>query len=272
MDTTDPNNRLPDGQAPADTRLWRVLAASVRGTSHERTGQPCQDAHYWRALPGGVMVAGVADGAGSAPLGEVGAALASRVAVESVARVLTTGPPPPEGDDALQRLLRDALKAARDSLEAEAAARQVPPRDLATTLILVIAAPEGVAAAQVGDGAAVVADATGDVIALTTPQAGEYINETTFLISPAALEKAQISVWPGRPSHVGVVSDGLQMLALKMPPGTPHRPFFTPLFRFVSDMGDESEAREELVAFLRSPRITQRTDDDLTLLLATLVA
>jgi len=53
---------------------WRVLAASVRGKTM-KVGQLCQDAHHWEKLPEGVLVAAVADGAGSATLGKVGLSL-----------------------------------------------------------------------------------------------------------------------------------------------------------------------------------------------------
>jgi len=56
-----------------------------------------------------------------------------------------------------------------------------------------------------------------------------------------------------------------------MPSGEPHQPFFSPLFRFVAQVTDETVAQEELMEFLQSPRVTQRTDDDLTLLLAAFV-
>jgi serine/threonine protein phosphatase PrpC len=62
----------------ADNRKWRVVGASVVGTAHEKTGQPCQDAHGWRILPDNVLIAAVADGAGSAALGEIGAQVAVR--------------------------------------------------------------------------------------------------------------------------------------------------------------------------------------------------
>jgi hypothetical protein len=60
------------------------------------------------------------------------------------------------------------------------------------------------------------------------------------------------------------------MLALKIPPGIPHAPFFSPLFQFVTDMTDAVVANEQLGTFLRSPRVTERADDDLTLFLAAL--
>ena len=254
---------------------WRVVAASVRGTSHERVGQLCQDAHQWEKLPEGVFVAAVADGAGSATLGKVGAIVASQTAVETIslnigahnhAPLLSL----PEDEQGWQQLLTKALEAAKTAVEAEAIACKMTARDLATTLIIVVATPNLIAAAQVGDGVAVASDANGNFIALTAPQRGEYINETTFLVSPNALDAAQVNLWHGETANIAVLSDGLQMLALEMTEGKPHVPFFSPLFHFMADVTDESEAKEQLVAFLRSPRIVDRTDDDLTLLLATL--
>jgi hypothetical protein len=60
------------------------------------------------------------------------------------------------------------------------------------------------------------------------------------------------------------------MLALKMPEGTPHRPFFAPLFKFVSEVTDSVEAHRQLELFLRSQRVADSTGDDLTLLLFSL--
>ena len=244
---------------------WQVVAASVMGTSHSKRSQPCQDAHCWRLLPNGVLVAAVADGAGSATLAEVGAKIAVETVVETICRQSKMLP----GDDAQwQVFLTAALQVARAAVEAEAATREVQARDLACTLIAVVATPELIAVAQIGDGAAVAGDNQGCAIALTIPPCGEYINETIFLISPNALETAQFHVRREKMAHLAVFSDGLQMLALKIPEGTPHGPFFAPLFRFSAQVQDESDAQQQLESFLRSPRVCDRTDDDLTLLLA----
>ncbi len=288
----------PSPQRLSTLTSWRVVGASVCGTSHEKVKQLCQDAHYWKKLSETILVAAVADGAGSAMLGKVGAIVAAQTAIETVclrAEMLNAegildlererGPlhahPTlsdgvgarhiPKDEEDWKLLLTEALAAAKTSVEAEAIACEVTARDLATTLIIAIAAPELVAVAQVGDGVAVVGDVTGNLIALTTPQGGEYVNQTTFLVSPNALETAQVSVWHGTAANVAILSDGLQMLALKSPSDTPHKPFFSPLFNFVADVTNEAEAKEQLAAFLRSDRLAERTDDDLTLLLATLL-
>ena len=65
--------------------VWKAVAASVAGTSHARTKQPCQDASYCRVVDGNTLIGAVADGAGSARLGGEGAQVAARAAVEAIA-------------------------------------------------------------------------------------------------------------------------------------------------------------------------------------------
>ncbi len=246
---------------------WRVVAASVCGTSHIKNQQLCQDAHHWQLLPGNVLVTAAADGAGSASQGKVGAMVAVETAIETLSLKEIT--PDILADDALvQSLLHEALLAAKKAVEDEAIACSKQPQDLATTLIIMLATPKMVAVAQIGDGLAVAKDEQGNLLALTTPDNGEYINETTFLTSPHALDTAQMKIWRETIVNIGVLTDGLQMLALNMLVGEPHKPFFFPLFDFVKNAEDKTLAKEQLVRFLGSERITQRTDDDLTLILA----
>ncbi|MDJ0772169.1 MAG: PP2C family serine/threonine-protein phosphatase [Mastigocoleus sp. MO_167.B18] len=248
---------------------WRVVAASVCGTSHVKNKQLCQDAHHWQLLPDNILVAAAADGAGSAVQGKVGAMIAVETAVESISNEEITQET--LIDDALVRsVLAEAMLSAAKAVEEEAVACEKQPMDLATTLIIMIATPELVAVAQVGDGVAVAKDEGGNLLALTIPDNGEYINETTFLTSPAALKTAQLKIWRQPIVNVGMITDGLEMLAMNMAVGAPHKPFFMPLFEFVANTQDKSVAQEQLVKFLRSDKITQRTDDDLTLIIGAL--
>lgn len=256
---------MPD---PPDGAGWKFVADSVRGSSHEKTGGVCQDSHCERAYSGEVLLAAIADGAGSASHSEVGAEIAARTAVDALHRWCGESPTWPETDEAWRPVMLSALEQAHAAVEREAEALELLPRDLASTLILLLATPELVVGAQIGDGAAVVADAEDNLAALTVPQSGEYLNETIFLVSPGAAEQAQTAVWHGTVAFVAAFSDGLQMLALRMSDNSPHAPFFAPLFRFIQEQQDMSEAQIELRQFLNSPRIMQRADDDLTLLLA----
>jgi len=246
---------------------WRIVAASVCGTSHLRNKQLCQDAHHWQILSDNILVAAAADGAGSASLGKVGAMLAVETAIENLSsKGLTRSSL--TNDANVRSLLNDAILAAKKAVEHEAVACEKQLTDLATTLIIMVATPDVVAVAQIGDGLAVAKDRLGNLLALTMPDSGEYINETTFLTSPTALDTAQMRLWRTDIVNVGIITDGLQMLALNMVVGEPHKPFFFPLFEFVANAEDKTAAKEQLVKFLRSERIAQRTDDDLTLIIA----
>ncbi|HZF10941.1 MAG TPA: PP2C family serine/threonine-protein phosphatase [Thermoanaerobaculia bacterium] len=267
---------MGDGLTPA-ARSWSAVAASVRGESHERGGVPCQDAWRWGILADGSLAAVVADGAGSAALAQVGAELAAAAALAAV-----RGHAPTALCDAeIEAVATAAVAAARSRLEAEAAIREVALTDLGTTLLFVLATPETVAVAHVGDGAAVVLAADGTLTLPLAPQIDEYLNETTFLVSADALQRTRRAVWHGAVAQLALFSDGLQMVALKMPEGIPHAPFFTPLFRFAREVAEAgmpataetpaNPATTELAEFLRSERLKQRSDDDRTLLLASLV-
>jgi serine/threonine protein phosphatase PrpC len=120
------------------------------------------------------LVATVADGAGSAAHAEVGAALAAQTAVDTLC-VRLAQLSLPQDDTAWRTLLTETIEAARAALDTEALGRGIQVRDLATTLILLIALPSLVAVMQIGDGAAVVGDETGNILALTTPPSGEYL-------------------------------------------------------------------------------------------------
>ncbi len=271
MSATRAVGRSHSQRGAQDSSPWRVVAASVCGSGHEKAQVPCQDAHVWRVLPeAGVLVAAVADGAGAAELAALGAATASQAAVDAICRGLAAALPPPD-EQSWAQLLRGAMAEALEAVRREAARRGAPQSALASTLILIVATPRLAAAAQVGDGAVAAAGRDGSVVGLTTPDIGEYLNETTFLVSSDALERMQFRLWPEPVQHIAAFTDGLEMLALKMPEAAPHGPFFAPLFRFVAQSQDPEAARAELEAFLRCPRVRQRTDDDVTLLLATRV-
>ncbi|MGB3420888.1 MAG: PP2C family serine/threonine-protein phosphatase [Dolichospermum sp.] len=261
---------------PKQISQWRIVAASVCGTSHAKNQQLCQDAHHWQLLANNVLVIAVADGAGSAKLGKVGSMIAVETAIEYLSLQEITSDTL-ANDDFLRNLLTNTILVARKAIETEADECKNQPHDLATTLILMIATPEIVAVAQIGDGLAVAKNGAGKLMALTMPNNGEYINETTFLTSPHGLETVQLNLWREEITNVGVLTDGLQMLALNMIVGDsgnvtaiPHKPFFMPLFEFVHNAEDKILAKEQLHRFLSSERITQRTDDDLTLVLAAL--
>lgn len=277
------------------TAPWRLAAASVIGSSHASAGTVCQDAHAARIRPDGVLVAAIADGAGSAPHSARGASVAVAAAVGTLSdAAMDSGE---TGGDPAATALSAALRAAAAAVHALAQAEGIAPRDLACTLSCAVVGPDGALAAQIGDGFVVVGvdegehnesedvEASGEVthalVPLSAPERGAYANETVFLTSPNAVETAieTMQRFDGPVAAVALLTDGLLRLAMNMAERTPHAGFFEPLFRFVArsvavegtvadEEGQGSQADRALTAFLASPRVRARTDDDVTLVLA----
>lgn len=259
----------PSASPSSGSGNWQFIAAQQRGSSHETTGGVCEDAYSISMPTPELLVIAVADGAGCAQHAQAGSTTASeRGAAQLRVRLELVDATP--DDLTLEEMLREAMVAALDAVQEEAVLRQVSARELATTLILVIAHPEFIAAAQIGDGATVIADASGGIISLTVPAPVEYINQSVFLTSAEAIQEAQVKIRRGRATRVAVFSDGLQMLALKWPEFTPHHAFFTPLFEFIARATDELQAAKDLEIFLSSEKMSALTDDDRTLVLAAL--
>ncbi|MFC1466299.1 MAG: PP2C family serine/threonine-protein phosphatase [Candidatus Brachytrichaceae bacterium NZ_4S206] len=244
---------------------WRVVGACVRGTSHERTDTPCQDAWDHRVLEGGCVVA-VADGAGSARLSHKGATLAVRWACEVLADALRAEVADPAE---WRACVGEAFALARRRLEEEAKIKALPLHELACTLTCVVCAERLTAVGQVGDGL-VVAQWTDDASleSLIVPQRGEYANETVFLTQPLEGHAApSVQVFERVARGLTVITDGLLRLATHVREEyRPHPAFFRPFLDLATrpDVPIE-EANRQIAEFLASPRVCERTNDDKTL-------
>ncbi len=244
---------------------WRVIGASVQGTSHRKNDIPCQDAHGCRVLPGGVALAAVADGAGSAERSDEGARCVVGGVMTSVEAALAEGLP--ESDAAWEALLTDAFSRARQSVVELAETEEMSLRAFATTLTCAVASDEWLAVAQIGDGIVVATGEDGTLFSATQPQHGEYANETFFLTMEDALPQVEICVYAQAIGALAVMTDGLIRLAMNLVENEPHVPFFQPLFAFAAQVTNEEEAQEQLAGLLASGRVNERTDDDKTLVL-----
>jgi hypothetical protein len=245
-------------------KSWRAVGVAVQGLSHSKADLPCQDTVDWRHTASGELIAAVADGAGSARFSERGARLACEAALVFLENNL-----PKQLDPASSKILCEAVLAeSRKAILQEAEDGNFLAREMACTLLILILGKNFAAAAQIGDGAIILRNANGELFAFTTPPSAEYLNETTFLTADDALQNAQFAFQPGPITGAVMFTDGLQMLALKLPDATPHPGFFKPLFNYLETENNMSRAKDQLQSFLTSPKIIQRADDDLTLFFA----
>ena len=253
---------------PAQAGPWRVVGAAVQGTSHARLGLPCQDAQGYRQLTDGGLLIAVADGAGSARLSQFGAQSAVKAGLDALETVL--GLTSPARETAWRKTMWYAFASARSAVSRLAKEEGHRLREYATTLTMAVVHDGWLVTGQVGDGAVVVEEAGGRMFSATHPQKGEYANETHFLTQRDAHRHLSVRTYQCPVDALAVMSDGLLRLALKLPAGDPHAPFFQPLFRFAAAADGSSQA--QLAGFLESERVCARSDDDKSLVLAAYTA
>jgi hypothetical protein len=213
--------------------------------------------------PQSVLIACVADGAGSAKHSNIGSAIACEAILEHATRFLESN-----GLDALQRddvlLWCDDI---RERLKHQAVEHDCTLREFASTLCTAIIAPELSVFFQIGDGAMIMQN--GAVYGVVFwPQSGEYANSTNFLTSDEYDQQLEFITTTTSCTRIALMTDGLERLALKFDAHLPHLPFFEPLFRVLQSTNDVDGLNQGLRAFLGSDSIHHRTDDDKTLVLA----
>lgn len=236
---------------------WCVRAATVTGASHRARDEAGQDAVAHRLLDDGRVAIAVADGAGSAPLSAEGSQAAVAAALDALAAGVGLG---------------EAFEAAAAAL----AHGDDDPAVRATTLLVAVAGPDVIDIGQVGDGHVVIRRTNGvdgaDGVDRAYEIAGavdderEYLNETTFLSSPRWRDELFTAEVPATDvDAIALMTDGLQLVAIELATSTPHPGFFDPLVGWASS-ADAND--DDLAEFLSSPRLAERTDDDLTIAIA----
>lgn len=166
-----------------------------------------------------------------------------------------------------------------DDVAHEANALGLTPRDLACTFVAAVVAPTWSAYCQVGDGGIVVGipdrrDQEGTEFEVVFwPEQGEYANETYFATTPGALEHLQFRTDDRPVRELALFSDGLQRMVLKFDTREAFAPFFHRMLQTVRRVNDGAgelpELSRGLAAYLGSAVVSERTDDDVSLVLAT---
>lgn len=251
-----------------------MVFASVAGTSHARLALPCQDASTSEVLltttGEAVLVALVSDGAGSAPRADEGARVACEITLRCVRDLLASGGS--VGDITREQAAAWILQL-QSEIGSRADAEDLRPRDFACTLLAAVVGADHAAFFQVGDGGIVVSTPEeGDEYGwVFWPESGEYENVTFFVTEPQATERLQHDLIRRPIDEVSLFSDGLQRLLLHYQTRTAHAPFFRSMLGTVrhADEAKLSTLGEGLSAYLTSPAVNERTDDDKTLILAT---
>lgn len=249
------------------TLMWKVIHASVIGTSHLDSGTSCQDksvVDVYDDRNGDLqLICMVADGAGSAAQGGTGAQLACTAGSIFLKAVLRDGQPL-NADliiDMVAHIRSEIFQKARDSSR--------PVRDFASTFIGAVFTKSISVFFQIGDGAIVVSKKRCYGIVFW-PDSGQYVNMTHFITDDDALKHLHIEITTTAFDDLAIISDGLQNLALDFKYKIPHVPFFLPMLDTLRKTPWEQvdHIRAKLRQYLEGKDVNERTDDDKTLILA----
>lgn len=261
------------------TNRWRYIRACVPGTSHVQADVPCEDALRCSVLDLGeeVLVAAVADGAGSARLGGKGAELLTSFIHDKVLTLL-------HGGGAIADITKEQglswIDQYRLHLEREHCSKDDAISDYACTLLLSVVGKEGAAFLHVGDGCIVILerDDSEKHEPVFWPNTGCYSNVTFFVTDEDVEQQMKHCLVAGAIDEVAMFSDGIETLALNYAERAAHQPFFQSLLKPLraSNVAEEEtlpsgeieSLSDALAQFLSSERVNERTDDDKTILLA----
>ena len=251
---------------------WRIAHASAIGLAHINQNTECQDRFACRSVKtpgeGEVLIAVVADGAGSTTDGQIGAEVACEIFAREVADFLSAK------DARVKSLTQDFgrrwIKYFQQEIGQIARANKKELRDYASTLVGAVIGAEGAAFYQIGDGG-IVFSASGTPASYRfaiAPVESEYVNVTDFVTDETAAERLRFELVEECIEDLILFSDGIYAVAVDYQNNQPHEPFLMPMIAPLRKGAALEDLNEKLEKFLASPKINEKTDDDKTIILA----
>jgi len=250
---------------------WNFTNVSVIGSSHLKTGLPCQDANRCLMFNDRepILIAVVSDGAGSAQYADLGSSLVCNSVLEKLKAFFQSGNTIDDlNKEYVETLIQDVNKEIREF----ACLYNSTSREFACTIISAVVCLNKAIFFQIGDGAIVVMspDDNGLLNWVFWPQNGEYANTTFFLTDENAITNMNYDIVNKPIDKIAIITDGLQNIALHYQSKTVYQPFFQKCFEILKENESRSinEKKELFTKILSSDLFNERTDDDKTLILA----
>jgi serine/threonine protein phosphatase PrpC len=249
---------------------WRVAQASVIGQSHLNQNTVCQDRLLTRIVEsetdGEILIAVVADGAGSTTDGQRGAEIACEFFVNQVVEFAKQASVKSLNEDFGRRWIGFY----QQQIAAIAQVEKKELREYATTLVGAVVSRDCAVFYQVGDGGAVFSTC-GKLESYRfsiAPVETEYVNMTEFLTDEAAANSLRFVLVEEAIEDLILFSDGIFAVAVNYQTGKPHEPFLMPMIAPLRNGNAPNDLNKKLENFLASPKLNEKTDDDKTIILA----
>ena len=261
-----------DGRILMKFEKWRYAHASVVGLSHLNNDTNCQDKFACESFDmdedGEVLIAAVADGAGSTSEGEIGAEVACETFIEQVKAFLET--PNASVDMLSEDFAFHWIQYFQKQIAKKASEKKKDIREFASTLVGAIVGKKVAIFYQVGDGGAVFSlDGKPTSYQFgVEPADSEYVNMTEFLTDETATGSLRFAKVEESVEDLILFSDGIYSVAVDYQNDSPHEPFLIPMIAPLRNNLEANGLNEKLENFLSSPKLNEKTDDDKTIVLA----
>lgn len=248
---------------------WKYFYSSVKGTSHIASNTPKQDSCEICVFKNH-LISTVADGAGSAKYSDLSSKFICKLFVRKTKQWLA--------NNNLENLTREIISEwfiyfQKIINRAVAIYKLESSREFATTLLFSVLSKDFNIFVQIGDGIIAIGDEN-DMECVFLPQNGEFINTTHFATETSAIKIFMYKTISEPIRYIAMHTDGIEQIALDFKAQKPFIPFFVPFFSALEkleDIGYSETLAKQLEIFLQSERVNQKTDDDKTLFLASVV-
>lgn len=255
-------------------QVWKTGSVRVRGTSHYKSGMPCQD-YCVAHTTSDITILALSDGAGSCEHSHIGSKAACVGFIKGVREVLK---PHTEKVEDLDSFIGESNReswlpaldyAAQSIILAAEKIGTNPEKSMACTFLGAIIGKSCAIVLQIGDGAWVAETGATGFNVVTWPEHGEYANQTYFLTEAGYSDHLQFEKIPNNGNLRTLIgfSDGIERLCLNFSQKIAIDGFFQPLAS-AHEHQSKKDFKYGLKRFLASEKITNLSDDDTSVIIA----
>lgn len=247
---------------------FSIAAAAVQGPSHLARGAPGDDRFAWKASAERICAI-VCDGAGSAPMGRVGA---ERASADMAADLISAMAASPLNADSVRGAVAASISALTRQLLTRYPKNQLA--DFHATVVGAIWDEKACVLFHIGDGAAAALESAAAPLSemsawsrpvISEPENGESIDQTFFFtMTPLSLRVREV----GAVDAIVLMSDGAAALAYVQADRNLESGFFAPLAAHWAEVKDCAKMASAFAGVMTCDEAKSKSEDDKCLLVA----
>lgn len=242
---------------------------SLRGSSHEKSGMPCQDRCFSKYVkPDGYLIIAIADGVGSCALSDLGAHVAVHTSVDFLAEKLSQLPKKDFTVEQIGQLLRKMMQITYDAVEKTAEDAQQLLFSLQSTLTVAIYDGRDLYFAHAGDDGIVALNTDGCLQLATVRHKGE---EASSVYPLQSINTWQYGMFKNTAAFV-LATDGVldSFVSTAYENNRIYYPFIQQAFSAkITSAMDTKDICYEMFTQMQEPEFRNAVTDDLTIAVVT---